>query len=191
MTRGALFSLIVVLLIAWPVVAGMGLGRARVDQNGEPGAPQVSRGGATGRVRTPRKEAAAHDDYQIPAGAVIRVELRTTIGSASSAAGDQVDAGLAEPVMRDGVELLPVGSMVRGTIVDALPSSRHASRGRVAFAFFVIEHARTGSRAAIKSRPITVDASPPVDKRPMDVMLAAGHRMNVILAEPLLVRIPR
>jgi hypothetical protein len=63
----------------------------------------------------------------------------------------------------------------------------------------VIQHAATGSRAPIRSRPIVTEAAaldPAVvgrsaAKRPVDVQLAAGDRLIVTLAEPLIVRIPK
>ena len=192
MSRGLTSSLIVVLAFAVPVVISVDGGRQQPAAPAAPDAQPAARGSATRPAQKARpKPAPTSDDYQIPAGAVVPVTLRTTVGSATSAVGDQVDAELSESISRDGVELIPAGSAMRGSVIDVLPASRDALRGRVAIAFFVIEHARTGSRAAIKSRPIAVDASQPVDKRPVDLMLAAGHHMRVVLAEPLLVRIPR
>lgn len=194
MSRGLLLSLIVVLAAVVPAVITMDRGLAPVGEREEPARarPAVSQAAAARPAQKPRsRPAPATEDFQIAAGSVIVVTLRTTVGSATSAAGDQVDAELAESLSRDGKELIPAGSTMRGTVADALPASRDSLRGRVAIAFFVIEHLRTGSRAAIKTRPIAIDASPPADKRPIDVRLAAGHRMHVVLAEPLLVRIPK
>ncbi len=191
MSRGLMVSLFVVLAFAVPVVISMDARLEGPAGRDEPAAAPAVATRPAQKARPKPAATATSDDHQIPAGAVVVVTLRTTVGSATSAVGDQVDAELAESITRDGVELIPAGSTMRGSVVDALPASRDALRGRVAIAFFVIEHARTGSRAAIKSRPIAVDASPPADKRPVDIVLAAGHRMHVVLAEPLLVRIPK
>lgn len=192
MARGVLLSLIVILAVAVPALIKMDRGLPWLD---EPQAP-LPASPVAARPQKPKpkpdpKPAATTQDFQIAAGSVVAITLRTTVGSATSATGDQVDAELAESVIRDGMELIPAGSTMRGSVIDAMRASREALRGRIAIAFFVIEHVRTGSRAAIKSRPIVVDASQPADKLPLDVQLSAGHRLNVILAEPLLVRIPK
>ena len=190
MARGVLLSLIVILAVAVPALIKMDRGLPWLDgpQAPVPASPVAAR---PQKPKPDPKPAATTQDFQIAAGSVVAITLRTTVGSATSATGDQVDAELAESVIRDGMELIPAGSTMRGSVIDAMRASREALRGRIAIAFFVIEHVRTGSRAAIKSRPIVVDASQPADKLPLDVQLSAGHRLNVILAEPLLVRIPK
>jgi hypothetical protein len=148
---------------------------------------------STGGTEAKRKPAGRYDEYQVPAGGVIAVTIRTTVSSASTFNGDQVDATLSEGVTRDGVELIPAGSVMHGTVVDAVQASPEELRGRIAVAFFVIEHAVTGSRAAIKTRIIAVDAPVPAEKKPkpVDVELIAGQTLNVVLAEPLLIHIPK
>ena len=69
----------------------------------------------------------------------------------------------------------------------------------MAFAFKVIEHAETRSRASIETRIITRYATMPdpsvvgraAAKRPVDLQLPAGEPLTVTLAEPLIVRIPK
>ena len=144
------------------------------------------RAGGKSRQATPRAT-----DYQMPAGSVIAVTLRTSVGSATAAVGDQVDATLADAITREGTVLIPAGSRLHGSVVDVLAASEREPRGRVAVAFYVIEHADTRSRAAIRTRTIALDAPAPSGKRPSDVRLAAGQALNLILTEPLLVRIPK
>ncbi len=185
--RFALVLAVAAFLLA-PAVGRMGL-----EVLDEPAAAPVSRA-AIQRPRTvlkTRKAAARETDYQMPAGSVIAVTLRTTVGSATAAVGDQVDATLADAVSREGIVLIPAGSLLHGSVVDVLPASERELRGRVAVAFHVIEHALTHSRAAIRTKTIAIDAPVPEDKQPSDVRLAAGQALNLILTEPLLVRIPK
>ena len=141
--------------------------------------------------------------YRVPAGTVLQARLRTTIGSASSRVDDQVDATLLEPVNGSGLELIPAGSAIHGKVVEAVPASPRDLRGRVAVAFFVVQHAATGSRAAIATRAIVFDAPDPgtaedepgkgrrSKKRPVDVATPPAQPVAITLAEPLTVYIPK
>lgn len=203
MSKGFVASIIVVLCVLAPSVARMGSvggalgGYGKLGRSGREGAAAPSRAAAPSvtPIQRPskRKAPSAFTNYQVPAGTVVAVQLETTVRSATSGVGDQVDATLTESVSRDGVELIPAGSVMHGTVIDALAATPRDLRGRVAIAFFVIEHAVTSSRAAIKTRTIAIDAPPPAEKKPkpVDVQLTAGQSLNVILAEPLLIHIPK
>ena len=203
MSKGFIASIIVVLCVVAPSVARMGSIGGVLGGYGERGRSARESATAPPRASAPpavpaqrplkRRAPSAFTDYQVPAGTVVPVKLETTVRSATSSVGDQIDATLTEAVKRDGVELIPAGSVMHGTVVDALAANPRDLRGRVAIAFFVIEHAVTSSRAAIKTRTIAMDAPPPVEKKPkpIDVQLTAGQSLNVILAEPLLIHIPK
>jgi hypothetical protein len=197
MSRRFVLALVLLLCVASPwvgrlgsmpeVLGGFGAPRAR---NGAPLSPAAAQ--KSQKPPKPKgKRAAAYADYQVPAGAVLTVRLRSTVRSAADETGDQVDAVLTEPVTREGIELIPAGSILHGTVIDVLRASPLELRGHIAVAFFVIEHAVTGSRAAIKTRAIAIDAPAPVDKRPVDVELTAGQPLNVVLSDPLLIHIPK
>jgi hypothetical protein len=201
MSRRFLLSIILVLCVASPWVGricsmpdvpeGFRAPRAPDEAPLAAPVPRAAQKSQKPLKTSKRKGAAGYTDYQVPAGAVLTAKMRTTVRSAADAAGDQVDAVLTEPVTRDGVELIPAGSTLHGTVIDVLRASPLELRGRIAVAFFVIEHAVTGSRAAIKTRAIAIDAPAPVDKRPVDVELAAGQPLNVVLSDPLLIHIPK
>jgi hypothetical protein len=193
MSRGFVLALAVAAFIMAPAVGRMGVSLKVLDGTVDPQPSLRTDQRPAQRVagRSGSQPRARSDDHQVPAGSVIAVKLRTTVGSATSAVGDQADAALTDAVSRDGMVLIPAGSLLHGSVVDALPASEREPRGRVAVAFFVIEHASTRSRAAIKTRPIAIDAPHPADKRPSDVQLVAGQALNLILTEPLLVRIPK
>jgi hypothetical protein len=138
-------------------------------------------------------------EYHVPAGSVLMVQLRTPISSASSQIDDQVDATLSEAVTQDGVELIPAGSVVHGTLLDVVPASSKGVRGQVTMTFAIVQHAVTKSRAAIRTRRITIEAQPPEQpadsrraskRQPIELMLPAGHPLQLTLADPLVVFIP-
>jgi hypothetical protein len=142
----------------------------------------------------------ALSDCRVPAGTILQARLRTIVGSASSQVNDQVDAILLEPVTADGLELIPAGSTIHGTVTEAMPASPRELRGRVSISFFVVRHAATGSRAAIATRAVQFEASEPTDppvkgrrsrKYPVDVQTSPSQLVSLTLAEPLIVYIPK
>ena len=98
-------------------------------------------------------------------------------------------------VTQDGVELIPVGSIIHGRIVQAEAATKKAPLGRVELMFTVVQHADTHSRAAIETRALAFVAEAPpengvvraVKRQPIDVVLEAGRPIAVVLSEPLLV----
>jgi hypothetical protein len=146
------------------------------------------------------RAAARAGQYQVPAGTVVSLRLRTPIDSSSSQVNDQIDAVLTESITQEGVELVPNGSLVHGTILEVEPASRETPLGRISFAFAIVQHVGSGSRAPFRTRPITIEAerpASPASKRgksknqPIDVSWSAGHLVSATLAEPLLVAIPK
>jgi len=132
------------------------------------------------------------------------VQLRTALDSASKSVDDPVRATLVEPVTRDGVELIPQGSVLHGNVEDVVHASRKTPVGRIVLRFHVVEHAVTRSLASIETRELSFDASPddaaagpPADaakrKAPKfrNVSVPAGERVLVTLDRPLVVRVPR
>jgi hypothetical protein len=139
-------------------------------------------------------------DHRVPAGTVLQAKLRATVGSASNQVDDQIDATLLEPVTADGIELIPAGSALHGKVVNVNPASPRDMRGRISIAFYVVQHAVTGSRAAIATRSILFEASEPEEtavkgrrpkKYPVDVQTSPAQPVTVTLAEPLIVYIPK
>ncbi|MGH9670471.1 MAG: hypothetical protein ACRD3A_10205 [Terriglobales bacterium] len=60
----------------------------------------------------------------VPEGAVLTVRLKQAVGSKISNTGDSFEASLADPVSVDGKVVIPEGSDVMGTVVDAKPLGR-------------------------------------------------------------------
>jgi hypothetical protein len=139
-------------------------------------------------------------DYQVPAGTLLSIELRTAIASDSSQPPDPIRGVLSAPLTFDGVELVPAGATVIGTITDAAPALRKTDRARLAFRFNVLEHPETGSRVPLKTeiRVFEVEALKKGEKKKAGEGAAAfnqvrfdpGASVYASLREPFVVRIP-
>ena len=137
--------------------------------------------------------------FQVAAGSILQARLKTPIDSASTRVDDQIDAELAGPVNQDGTELIPAGSPIIGKVLDVTRASSRQPLGRVAIAFYVIEHPLTGSRAAIDTHAVVLQAAPAADegrdrrvkKAPVDVRSLPAQLLNVRLSQPLIVYIPK
>jgi hypothetical protein len=137
-----------------------------------------------------QRPTAKQTDHQVAAGTYLEIELRTSLSSNTSNAGDPVDGRLRLPLTSaDGVELVPAGATVLGTVSEAEPAGKKL-RGRLVFAFHVIKHPETGSLATIKARPLTFVSDPPKKGNLyQEVKLEKGFETSVSLTAPLVVRI--
>jgi hypothetical protein len=130
-------------------------------------------------------------EYQVAAGTTLPIELRSRLTSNNSQQSDVVEGRLLRPLTTaDGVELVPAGAPVLGTVRDVEPAGVKRP-GRLAFTFHVVEHPETGSRATIKAALLTFASQPPVKGNLFaDVTLEKGIDASVLLLAPLVVRIP-
>jgi hypothetical protein len=140
---------------------------------------------------TPGKARGRYDDYQVPAGTPLAIQLRTSVDSGSGQIDDLVRGTLVEAVSQDGVELIPKGSTLHGKVTDVSHASRQNRTGRLVLVFHVIEHVETRSLATIETRALTFDATLGPKEKLRDVSVPADERMTVTLASPLKVHIPR
>jgi hypothetical protein len=158
--------------------------------------PQKSRGPAisTGPSQFAR--------YQVAAATALLLKLRTPLDSATMSIGEQVEATLWSPVIQDGVELVPAGSVVFGKVISVVRASKRAPIGSVTFAFSVIEHGETRSRESLSTRQVVMSApretavDPGLGKKkkrqqPVDAVVPAGTPFVAMTAEPLIVVVPR
>ena len=136
--------------------------------------------------------------YQVPAGTALLLKLKTPLDSGTAAVNDQVEATLWSPVIQEGVELIPAGSVAIGTIVNVQRATERAPLGSLAFVFSIIEHAETGSRAMLTTRKVLLEASRPETterqkkgQKAVQASMAEGAPFVAMTAEPLIVRIPR
>jgi hypothetical protein len=148
-------------------------------------------------VLAPPAGETAYDTYVVPAGTALTLQLRSSASSSDSRTGEQVTATLMLAIARGEVELVPAGSKVFGTIVER---EAHAGSkpGRIGIRFHVVEHAVTGSRAAIRTELIAAEGGQvkarkfgvPV-MRGTEAAIQAGSIVSCNLEEPLRVMIPK
>lgn len=137
-------------------------------------------------------------EYRVPIGTVVTARLRHPIDSRTARAKDQVDAVLTGSVTQDGVELIPGGSILHGTVVAAEAATKDAPRGRLEIGFNVVQHVETRSRATLRTRTLFFEAEMPAEtpgrrnarRQPVDVVVSVDQVLVLTLAEPLLVYIP-
>lgn len=128
------------------------------------------------------------------------LKLRTPLDSATAKVDDQVEATFWSPLIQDGIELVPVGSVVLGRVVEVVPAGERALQGSLAFAFSIVEHAETGSRATMNTKHVVIEAPRPEEpqrgrgktrRKPVDATMAPGTAFVAVTTQPMIVRIPR
>ena len=87
----------------------------------------------------------------IPAGTVLPVELRTAVGSATSHVEDPVRGTVRRAVAIDGVEAIPAGSVVAGTVTEAERSARVKGRARIGLRFSSLDTPGDAERLRIRT----------------------------------------
>jgi len=79
--------------------------------------------------------AAKFREYTVPEGTKLSLELVTPVNSETSRVEDAVEATLESPVMVGGVEVVPAGARVRGTVSSVAPAGKVKGRASVALRF--------------------------------------------------------
>jgi hypothetical protein len=72
---------------------------------------------------------------QPPTGSVVHARLVTPLSSATSKKGEVVEAMLTEPLVVSNQLILPEGSMIRGSVMQAQPARRLARNGQLRILF--------------------------------------------------------
>jgi hypothetical protein len=74
-------------------------------------------------------------EYTVPADMTLRLSIDTPLSSETAQIEDPVEATLANAVMIDGVEVIPAGSTVRGTVTGVESSGKVKGRASLALQF--------------------------------------------------------
>jgi hypothetical protein len=162
-----------------------------VITHGEPADRSAAAVAQRSGAAKPSKPRPKLDDYQVPAGTPLMIQLRTPLDSGSSQIEDAVRATLIDAVTQDGVELIPKGSTLHGRVTEVLAASKQNRIGRLAFGFHVIEHLETHSLATIQTRALSFEATLAPKEKFRDVQVPADERLLLTLSSPLKVHIPR
>jgi hypothetical protein len=80
-------------------------------------------------------EIASSINSEIPQGMMVHAQLRTPLDSASTRKGTEVEAVLSRPLLNDGRLILPQGTMLRGSVVQAQPARHWKHNGQLRFVF--------------------------------------------------------
>ena len=92
---------------------------------------------ASGKAGPPTAPAAAQE-VVLRDGTDVRVRLRDPISSKTAKVDDPVYFEVAEDVAADGVTVLPVGSLARGTIIEVNKGKSFGRRGKLNFSIDVV-----------------------------------------------------
>ncbi len=94
----------------------------------------------------------------VPAGTTLNVRLSNAVGSDTSDIEDSVRGKIATDVVVDGLTVIPAGSDISGSVIDAQRSGRVKGRASVAFRFDRIEVRDETSRIQTSSVAREADA---------------------------------
>jgi hypothetical protein len=88
----------------------------------------------------------------LPEHTKLVVRLDSAVASDTSRVEDQVQATLADPVIVDGTEVFPAGSIVKGSVAGAHPSGKVKGRASLALRFTSIEASGRDDVSPIEAR---------------------------------------
>jgi hypothetical protein len=117
-------------------------------------------------------------EVTIPAGTLLPASLQSALTSDATRVEAPVRATLRRPVLVDGVEALPAGTTVYGSVTSAQESGRVKGRAALSFRFNRID-TLDGGRAAIASNTITRVA--PATKKKDAAKIAGGAAGGAIV----------
>jgi hypothetical protein len=126
--------------------------------------------------------AARFREFRVPEGTVIPLRLDTAVGSDTSSVSDDVEASVTDAVMIDGVDVLPVGSVVRGVVTTAEPSGKVRGRANLAVRFRSVSIAgRDDSYALMAGLQQTAAADTTSDAKTIGIPAAGGAIIGAII----------
>ena len=104
---------------------------APVGEKTDASAPAAE--GAPAAKSTPAaEEPRSRPEIDLPVGTALRVRLDHALDTEQHQAGDTFTATLAEPVMADGITIVPKGTLFKGHVTSAKASGRLKGRGYLA-----------------------------------------------------------
>jgi hypothetical protein len=146
--------------------ATSGSSPVNVPTSPEPPASSQATGSRSAKTAAPApagKTAAIVPKYRevtVPAGTVLPIELRTTVGSETSRVEDQVRGTIRRAVTVDEAEVIPAGAVVTGTVTEAARSGRVKGLARVAFRFSTLDLPGDAENVSIRTAAIAREAQP-------------------------------
>lgn len=95
-------------------------------------------------------------EVTLPAGTLLRLTLDSSVASDRSRVEDRVRAHLRRPVLINGIQAVPAGSQVLGSVTDVKRSGKVKGRARLAMRFHTLRVA--GERYDIRSGRVAREA---------------------------------
>jgi hypothetical protein len=80
-------------------------------------------------------EIALSINSEIPEGTMVHAQLMTPLNSASAQKGAEVEAMLSRPLVNDGRLILPQGTALKGSVLQAQPARHWKRNGQLRFVF--------------------------------------------------------
>lgn len=135
-----------------------------------------------GTATPPLPAVAKFREFTVPEGTVLAARLDSAIGSDTSRVNDEVEATLTEPVLVEGVEVLPTGSVVTGVVTTADPSGKVRGRGTLAVRFRSVSVAgRDQTYVLSASLHQTAASSKTADAKKIGIPAAGGAIIGAIV----------
>lgn len=121
-------------------------------------------------------------EYTVPDGTVLHARLDSNLGSDTSRVGDEVEAVLTENVTVDGVDVLPQGSVLKGTVTTAQPSGNVKGRASLGAQFRSVTLPSGGETYALSTgMRHTAAATKGSDAKKIGIPAAGGAIVGAIL----------
>lgn len=131
--------------------------RPAPQASGRPsGEAAIGRAAPGASAATPRPAAPAFREVTIAADSLVHAKLDTAVASDTSRVEDRVQATISEPVVVDGVEAVPAGSVLQGVVTNATPAGKVKGRAELAFKFDTL--AAGGDQYRVKTRGVGIEA---------------------------------
>jgi len=89
-------------------------------------------------------------DFTLRNGTPIRLKLGKTISSATAHVGDAVELQVVEPIIVEGLSVIPRAAAATGLVTEAEPKKRLGHRGKLAFSINFVR-LRDNEKAAVRS----------------------------------------
>jgi hypothetical protein len=167
--------------VAAAVTSGACRGGATTTESAPADAAAAAPEGGAAAKPAPARDLPEYREITLPAGTTLALDLKTAVGSDTSAVEDAVRATLRRAITAEGSTVLPAGTEVVGTVTEAERSGRVKGRARVAFRFTSLRH--DSERYDIRTETIArvAEATKGEDATKVAIGAGAGAALGAIL----------
>lgn len=165
----------------WTLVLGLALATAACSSTPADNAAATDAAGGAAPAAAAAPAAPRFREVTLPTGTPLSLELKSSVGSATSKVEDAVRADVREAVTVDGATVIPAGTELAGVVTGADRSGRVKGRARVAYRF---NNMRLGNDSIdIQTASIThqAEATKGEDATKIGIGAGAGAALGAIL----------